>query len=171
MQCSIPVLKNLLPDPHNTLILDLLFTLCTWHASAKLRLHTSTTLRYLKEATCSLGFLIRKFAKACSAFDTHELPKEVNARTRRKAASSAKGRGSRKLKEKKTVKSGKGKVKQDSTPRHRKLFNLSTYKLSALGEYSWAILQYGTTESYSTQTVCIYSNVLFLLKKLTGLKG
>ena len=28
------------------------------------------------------------------------------------------------------------------------------YKLSALGEYTWAILQYGTTKSYSTQTVC-----------------
>ena len=54
--------------------------------------------------------------KACSAFDTHELPKEVNARTHRKATSSAKGRGSCKLKEKKTVKSGKGKVKQNSIP-------------------------------------------------------
>jgi hypothetical protein len=162
MQCSIPVIELLLPEPHNTLLLDLLFILCTWHASAKLRLHTSTTLRYLKEATRSLGFILRKFAKkTCSAFDTHELPREVNARTRRKAASLAKGRG---LKGKKTVKWGKGKGKQqDSTPRQRKLFNLCTYKLSALGEYTRAILQYGTTESYSTQTVCIHSN-LFVLK-------
>ena len=152
MQCSIPVFENLLPEPHNTLILDLLFILCTWHALAKLRLHTSSTLSYLKEATRALGFLLRNPAKkTCSAFDTRELPREVNARTRRKAATLAKGRGL-----------GKGKGKQkDTTPRHRKLFNLSTYKLSALGEYTWAILQYGTTESYSTQTVCFYYNLLF----------
>ena len=43
-------MELLLHEPHNTLILDLLFILCTWHASAKLRLHTTTTLRYLKEA-------------------------------------------------------------------------------------------------------------------------
>ena len=116
-------------------------------------------MRHLKEATCSLGFILRKFAKkTCSAFDTRELPEEVNARTCRKAATSAKKKGSGKKKEKKTPKSGKGKGKQqDSTPRtsNRKRFNLSTYKLYAIGEYNWAILQYGTTESYSTQTVCI----------------
>ena len=50
-------------------------------------------MRYLKEATRSLGFILRKFVKkTCSAFDTRELPKEVNARTRRKAAASAKGK-------------------------------------------------------------------------------
>lgn len=146
-------MELLLHEPHNTLILDLLFILCTWHASAKLRLHTTTTLRYLKEATRSLGFILRKWTKTCLAFDTRELPREVNARTRRKAASSAGKSG--KGKEKVTVKSSKGNGKQkDSTSRHQKLFNLGTYKLSALGEYTWAILQYGTTESYSTQTVC-----------------
>jgi hypothetical protein len=147
-------MEHLLPEPHNTLILDLLFTLCTWHASAKLRLHTTTTLSYLKEATRSLGFILRKWTKACSAFDTQELPREVNARTRRKAATSAGKSGEGK--EKATGKFTKGKGKQkDSTSPHQKLFNLCTYKLSALGEYTWAILQYGTTESYSTQMVCI----------------
>jgi hypothetical protein len=97
----------------------------------------------------------------CSVFDTRELPKEVNARTRRKAAASAKRGGLGKGKEKATTgsKSSKRKGKQqDSTSRNLKLFNLSTYKLPALGEYIWAILQYGTTESYSTQTVCTISN-------------
>ena len=96
--------------------------------------------------------------KTCSAFDTRELPREVNARTRRKAAAAAKRKGSDKKTEKINPKSGKGKGKQrNSKPRtsNRKLFNLSTYKLYAMGEYNWAILQYGTTESYSTQTVCI----------------
>ena len=146
---------ELLHEPHNTLILNLLFILCTWHASAKLHLHTTTTLRYLKEATRSLGFILQKWTKTCLAFDTRELPTEVNARTCWKAASSAGKSG--KVKEKVTGKSSKGKGKQkdsDSTSRHQKLFNLCMYKLSALGEYTWAILQYGTTESYSTQTVC-----------------
>ena len=109
-------------------------------------------MRYLKEATRSLGFILRKFVKkTCSAFDTLELPKEVNARTRRKAAASAKRKGLDKKTEKKNPKSAKGKGTSN-----RKLFNLSTYKLYAMGEYNWAILEYGTTESYSTQTVCIH---------------
>jgi hypothetical protein len=155
-------MELLLPEPHNTLILDLLFILCTWHASAKLRLHTTTTLRYLKEATRSLGFILREFEKkTCFAFDTQELPREVNARTRHKAATSAGKSG--KEKEKATSKSAKRTGKQkDSTTRHQKLFNLCTYKLSALGEYTWAILQYGTTEGYSTQTVCNLPNKFFL---------
>ena len=128
--------------------------LCTWHACAKLHLHTTTTLKYLKEATRSLGFILRNFAKkTCSAFDTHELPKEVNARARRKAATAAKGKGSGKKKEKGTGKSGKEKEKKQTSTRLQKLFNLCTYKLCALGGYVAAILLYGTTEGYSTQTV------------------
>jgi len=116
-------------------------------------------VRYLKEATRSLGFILRKFAKkTCSAVDTHELPREENARARRKAETSAKGRGSGKRKEKATSKSAKGKEKQQhSTSRLLKIFNPCTYKLSALGEYIWAILQYGTSEGYSAQPVCSLS--------------
>ena len=111
--------------------------------------------------------------KTCLAFDTHELPREVNARTRRKAATSVKRKGleekvtgkSGKGKEQATGKSAKGKGKQpESTSQHQKPFNLFTYKLSALGEYTWAILEYGMTESYLTQTVCIQSNLLFVSK-------
>ena len=101
---------ELLHEPHNTLILDLLFILCTWHASAKLRLHTTTTLRYLKEATHSLGFILWKWTKTCLAFDTCELPREVNARTRREATTSAGKSG--KGKENVTGKFSKGKGKQ-----------------------------------------------------------
>src|SRR5271155_1694208 len=76
-QCSIPVFEHLLPQPHNDIVLDLLFILCTWHLCAKLWLHTSTTLVYLKETTWSLGFMLRHFVtKTCSAFVTHELPRE-----------------------------------------------------------------------------------------------
>jgi len=148
-----PVFDSLLPEPHNTVILDLLFVLCTWHACAKLRLHTTTTLQYLKEATRALGFILRKFAKkTCSAFNTRELPKEVDARTRRRQKAASTAKGNRSGKGKGTGDSGKGKGKKPA--RLHKLFNLYTYKLYALGEYVAAILLYGTTDGYSTQTVC-----------------
>jgi hypothetical protein len=90
-QCSIPVFEHLLPDPHNEIVLDLLFTLCTWHALAKLRLHTSSTLQALKAITKALGHQLRYWVKkTCSAFDTRELPKEESARHRRKASAAAK---------------------------------------------------------------------------------
>ena len=71
--------------------MDLLFTLCTWHALAKLRLHTSSTLQALKSVTKALGQKLRYWVKkTCSAFDTRELPKEESARHRRKAAAANK---------------------------------------------------------------------------------
>ncbi|THH07280.1 hypothetical protein EW146_g9368 [Bondarzewia mesenterica] len=54
LQCSIPVFEGLLPSPHNEIILDLLFTLATWHAYAKLCLHTETTLGFFDTTTTSV---------------------------------------------------------------------------------------------------------------------
>jgi len=147
MKCSIPVFEKLLPSPHDHIILDLLFILCTWHACAKLRLHTTSTMGFLKEITRLLGFALRKFAKTtCSAFQTNELPREEAARARRKAkAATVKGP---------TSKSSSSKKSQAGKSSHsKKVFNLVTYKLSALGDYLWAILLYGTTDGYSTQIV------------------
>ena len=71
LQCSLPVFEGLLPEPHNKIVLDLLFTLGEWHAYAKLRLHTETTLRFLEEATVNLGRKARQFRKiVCSAYAT-----------------------------------------------------------------------------------------------------
>lgn len=68
--------------------------LCTWHALAKLRLHTSKTLQALKLTTKALGHQLRYWVKkTCSAFETRELPKEASARHRRKAAAAGKGKG------------------------------------------------------------------------------
>jgi hypothetical protein len=140
--------------------MDLLFILCTWHALAKLRLHTETTLHYLKEATVMLGQHLRRFVKiTCSAFETKDLPSEEAARGRRKAAVA----GKRAKKPKKDV---KGKQKDSSTL--RKLFNLCTYKLHALGDYVVAILQYGTTDNFTTQVVRFPMSLIYLLKGPTG---
>ena len=152
MKCSIPVFEDLLPSPHNRIILDLLFILCTWHAYAKLRLHTTSTMSSLNETTRSLGFSLWKFAKrTCSAFQTNELPKEEAARARRKAKAATPK--APKSKSSTTGKSRKKCETQVQQSRLKKVFSLLTYKLSALGEYLWAILLYGMTDSYSTQIV------------------
>ncbi|KAF9221244.1 hypothetical protein BS17DRAFT_810136 [Gyrodon lividus] len=44
LQCAIPVIQTLMPEPNNSQVLQLLFTLCHWHSLAKLWLHTDKTL-------------------------------------------------------------------------------------------------------------------------------
>ena len=121
--------------------MDLLFELATWHALAKLRLHTDTTLGYLETSTTRLGKCIRTFAsKTCAAFVTKELPSEETARRRRTAARNTTG-----------APAAGGAETQ--TGRKIKTLNLSTYKLHTLGDYASNIRRYGTTDNYSTQTV------------------
>lgn len=153
-------------------MLDLLFTLCTWHALAKLRLHTSSTLQIFKSTTKVLGQKLRYWVKkTCAAFDTRELPKEASARHRRKAAAAAKAGKSKEVPIRGKGGRGRGRGKggmpglatrktanqPESSDAHsskiRKVFNMCTYKLHALGHYVAAIAQFGTTDSYSTQVV------------------
>ena len=124
-------------------MLDLLFILATWHAYAKLRLHTDSTLQSFDAITKTLGKIIRQFvSKTCKAFVTKELPQEHAARGRRKAA--------------KVAKTGKN-VAQGKTSTGVKIkhFNLQTYKLHALGDYPSMIRRFGTTDSYTTQIVSL----------------
>lgn len=138
-QCIIPVIEGLLPEKDEKFALDLIFTLATWHAYAKLRLHTDHTLASFDALTRPLGAALRHFGgKFSDRFDTKELPKEADARKRREAkASKKKGKTTNRRK------GGDGKVR----------FNLSTYKLHALGDYANTIRRRGTTDSYSTQMV------------------
>lgn len=141
--------EGLLPEPHNKVVLDLLFILATWHAYAKLRLHTTTSLKFLNETTILLGKALRGFANStCEVFDTQELPQEEAARGRRRVAI-VKNQGA-----------GPTAMAQESRSSRmpagrsmRKRFNLCTYKLHALGDYVNAIWMYGTTDNYTTQIV------------------
>ena len=64
-------LRWLLPEPHNTHILKLLFELAHWHGLAKLCMHTDVTLDLLSLATASLGNSLCAFEeKTCAAFET-----------------------------------------------------------------------------------------------------
>lgn len=135
-------MEGLIPD-HDEVILDLLFELATWHALGKLRMHTETTLHFLDNSTIRLGRTLRRFKQfTCDSFMTQELPKEAAARGRRKPAYSAKG----------NLNARPAKKRATEGTRQR-FFNMSTYKLHALGDYVKSIWLFGTTDNFSTQVV------------------
>lgn len=139
-----PTFDGLLPAPHNSVVQDVLFEIATWHAYAKLRLHTTDTLDFFDAAVVSLGRTVRKFLKTtCDAYAgaTLELPRETAARGRRAAAHASK--------------SGSA-VPHRSGEAKRKNLNLNTYKYHALGDYPDAIRERGTTDNYTTQPVSCY---------------
>ncbi|KAH9961633.1 hypothetical protein BGW80DRAFT_1181194 [Lactifluus volemus] len=146
LQCAIPVFEGLFPPTQDTIVRRLLFELGTWHAFAKLRLHTETTVDDLESSTTRLGESLRVFEKdICRKYKTYDLPSEEAARTRRKSATTL---GSQKQKEK------MGSTQSTHTRRQR-LFRLETVKLHSLGGYAKAIRLHGTTDSYNTQTACL----------------
>ncbi|RXW21632.1 hypothetical protein EST38_g4229 [Candolleomyces aberdarensis] len=79
LQCAIPAFEGLLPEPHGTALMKLLFVFAQWHALAKLRLHNDHTLDLLDYTTTQL-------------VATKELAKEAEARARREAKGKGKGK-------------------------------------------------------------------------------
>jgi hypothetical protein len=136
-----PVFDGLLPDEtHNTLVQDLLFDLATWHAFAKLRMHTTDTLDFFDTAVVSLSQTVRRFSETtCEAYITQELPRETAVRGRRAAALNA-------------TKSSSA-IQRKSTEPKRKKLNLQTYKYHSLADYPDTIRERGTTDNYTTQPV------------------
>lgn len=143
-QCAIPAFENLLPEPHNEMLMALLFICAQWHALAKLRLHHDLTLALLDYTTTHLGAQTRRFYRdTCMKIPTKELSKEAEARARR------------------SLKEGNGKA---SASQRLVTLNVFTIKFHFLGDYSSVIRRLGTTESYSTQTVSRPDH--FVLRKL-----
>lgn len=138
-QCSIPCFEGLLPSPHNEQILDLLYVLAAWHASAKLRMHTESSLNILDSWTTALGQHLRHFQRVtCAAFDTHETRREREARQRAEA--------------RRQPQTGSSNA-QAPNARRPKTFNLTRYKVHALGDYVSAIRRAGPTDNFTTQMV------------------
>ena len=82
-QCALPVFEGLLDPSHDNIVRVLLFELVTWHALAKLHLHTETTICGLEHSTKRLGQVIRTFeSQTCSQFQTRDLPSEDAAQCR-----------------------------------------------------------------------------------------
>src|SRR5438477_7771260 len=81
IQCAIPVFHGLLPEPHNTKIVRLLFTFSHWHGLAKLCMHTEMTLQILNVATTDLGAQLHAFqSDTCINFKTFELKHKAKSR-------------------------------------------------------------------------------------------
>jgi hypothetical protein len=142
-----PVFEDLLPEPYNTTVLNLLFELVQWLSFAMLRQHTETTLTRFEAATASLGDQVRTFiTKVCSRFETVDTPREAGARARRQAVNTT-GDTSR------LAKSGKGKATVNTGNRQRRYFNPATYKFHALADYALTIRRFGTIDNYNTQSI------------------
>ncbi|KAG8894351.1 hypothetical protein FRB99_001342 [Tulasnella sp. 403] len=141
LQCAIPVFDDLFPDPHNSQILDFLFTLADWHSLAKLKMHTEETIAQLEMVTQVLGRERRRFGNiTAAAFKTYETPSEARARARRQQQAANKMGAS--------VASSAGSA---VSTRREKTFNLNTYKAHALGDYASQIWFSSTYEVYSTR--------------------
>lgn len=142
----------------NTIILNLLWACAVWHALAKLRVHTESTLSALEASTTLLGDSARRFSKECEKpqYDIRELPAEESARHRRKDREQQKKNSKTKCSQSTTThtqkpRNTKGKEK-DSGPKQKRL-NLQTFKWHNLGHYAAAIRRFGPTDGYSTQIV------------------
>ena len=83
-QCAIPAFDGLFPEPHNKVVMDLLFTMAHWHGLVKLCLHHNLILDKLDQLTKTLGERLHNFNQnTCVHFDTKELWQEYNMRIRR----------------------------------------------------------------------------------------
>ena len=127
LQCAIPVFDGLLPEPHNTYILKVLFDLAHWHGLAKLWMHTDTTLALLSQVTMTLSNTLRTFQEqTCAAFPTQELQHEQIAQIQHQETSIA------------TAEPGSSKLKSQklgNTAQQPKQLNPRTYKFHSLGDY------------------------------------
>jgi hypothetical protein len=167
-QCAIPVFDGLLPEPHNTAILKLLYQLAFWHGLAKLRIHTDLTLNMMEKVTVALGKELRKFStRTCADYNTHELKREVAARNRKEKLKKERQNQKKKSNEEPQDKSSAPtpssssrlgvNSKQATDASRPKTLNLNTYKVHALGDYVNTIRRFGTTDSYTTQTVSAFT--------------
>ena len=119
-------------------MVELLFIFATWHALAKLHVHTDTSLGLLDTATTALGNALRYFVcVTCPQFETFETSAEYTKRQRQQKAAA-------------TLVSS---AAPSSTGRWRRTFSLKTIKLHFLGDYVSCIKMFGTTDNYNSALV------------------
>ncbi|KAG8794779.1 hypothetical protein FRC12_021702 [Ceratobasidium sp. 428] len=153
-QCSIPAFKGLLPKICDEPAQTLLFLFAEWHGLAKLRLHTTDSLKIFKSITTKLGTAIRNFVKLTDGLKIRETPKEYARRKKQSEASKAKQMSRRAPTTANTTRANKTSTQQnpdDGDGRHIVTLNLNTYKFHSTGDYPWHVEEYGTSDSYSTQ--------------------
>src|ERR1700691_1406257 len=112
--------------------MKLLYRAAEWHAFAKMRIHTESTLTHLEGITKELGKLMRNFEEATrSQYITFELPREAEARQRR----------------------DKDRQQKSGSSKRAKLLNLFTYTWHALADYVPTIRLFGGSDGFSTRIV------------------
>ena len=80
IQCSIAVFDGLFPEPHNQIVMELLFSMAHWHGMAKLHMHHDLILDELDELTKTLGASLHYFSQnICILYDTKKLQEEYDA--------------------------------------------------------------------------------------------
>ena len=151
-------------------------------------MHNDCTLDVMDNTTVSLGEKLREFSETtCPAFITRELEREVRARSRREAKKAANQKSSAKHSQNGAYRQAAPHFQSadahpddqvqptvefkeptmDGQARYLKHFNLNTYKIHSLGDYTATIRKYGTTDSYSTELVSSFIlNSKLLLKHL-----
>jgi hypothetical protein len=164
--------------------MSLLFRLAEWHALAKLRMHTESTLTQMEKVTAIIGRQLRDFCNiTCKAFKTTELPKEAEARARKdnrqqsKRASKVASQATPEVSSQAPAEApsqaateGPSETPAEAPPpavsarppKKAKTLNLFVYKIHALGDYAATIRLFGTTDSYSTQIVSIILHFIIL---------
>jgi Sec-independent protein translocase protein TatA len=134
------------------LVQNLLYILSTWHALAKARSHTLTSVSILDDCTTTLGHLLRKFRRQTNDIETKETPKEKEARQRRQAKKAEKDAKAGKQPKRRPAASN---AEGDNDAKPAKFFNMFTYKMHTLGAYVRSIMTFGTSDNYSTQPVSL----------------
>ncbi|KAI0715501.1 hypothetical protein C8T65DRAFT_145642 [Cerioporus squamosus] len=88
-QCFIAVYERLLPEPNNTIVLDLLLLTVFLHGLHKPRMHVDATLTITRIVFTCFTVALRKFKDvACATYHT-----EARARTHRQAVSAISASG------------------------------------------------------------------------------
>ena len=132
LQCAIPCFEGLFKPEDTEAISALLYVILSWHALAKLRIHSDVTVNQLKNRTVLLGKVLRRFqTNICSHYTTFETPRETQARIRTASSSATGTTGGKKA----------------------RTLNILTSKIHAIGDYANEIVRYGPTDIYSTQQV------------------
>ncbi|KIM57874.1 hypothetical protein SCLCIDRAFT_129484, partial [Scleroderma citrinum Foug A] len=144
--CTIPIFMGLFPELHNSMVCKLLFLLSHWHGLVKLRMHTDDMLEVMEGVSRRLSNQLHMFVNAtCPAFSTQELLREVESRRRHQAREGEHDQNHT-----------HGTLTTVTGSHRPKVMNLSMYKLHALRDYPTQIRMYGTTDSYSTQSVMVF---------------
>ncbi|KAF6751494.1 hypothetical protein DFP72DRAFT_816280, partial [Ephemerocybe angulata] len=153
LQCVIPVVEGLLPEPLNGIILKLLYLSARWHALAKLRIQTEATVTLLENATTQLGNQLRFFRESVAGIKTVELESEASQREK-----AAKKKAQRDLPATlPTADSNPPPAAPKKTKRRPTQLNLSIIKFHLLGHYVRDIRRLGPTDLYSSEWVCASS--------------